>query len=242
MKSSSSRLFPHPCTHNWYILSRIREEVSHFVSDHLAAFSHLPKVLDFGAGDAPYLPLFDGKVAEYVCCDIPQNRKADIHILEDGSVPLPDRSFDVILSIQVLEHVDDVSTYLAETSRLLKDDGVVFLSTHGQWIYHPFPRDLWRWTIEGLQEVVSHAGFDVVKIAWCGGPLVYALQLITFTLKWSMGERLPLLASLFPICSLILNRCMPLADRITSVHGSQNAALYFLVLKKFVVHEKGDQK
>ncbi len=50
-------------------------------------------------------------------------------LLTDGdTVPLPDASFDVIVSTHVIEHVVSPSRYLAEVARLLKPDGVILLA------------------------------------------------------------------------------------------------------------------
>ncbi|MHC5120370.1 MAG: class I SAM-dependent methyltransferase [Planctomycetota bacterium] len=52
-------------------------------------------------------------------------------ILYDGKiVPLPDASFDIIVSYQVLEHVGSMETTLSECIRLLKPGGTM---------YHVFP-------------------------------------------------------------------------------------------------------
>jgi SAM-dependent methyltransferase len=52
-------------------------------------------------------------------------------ILYDGNlVPLPDTSFDIIVSCQVLEHVGSLETTLSECIRLLKPGGIM---------YHVFP-------------------------------------------------------------------------------------------------------
>ncbi|MHC4232376.1 MAG: class I SAM-dependent methyltransferase [Planctomycetota bacterium] len=52
-------------------------------------------------------------------------------ILYDGNiVPLPDASFDIIVSYQVLEHVGSLETTLSECVRLLKPGGIM---------YHVFP-------------------------------------------------------------------------------------------------------
>jgi len=235
------RLFPRPFVHNWYILTKIREEVSRFVTAYVTIASPLPRVLDYGSGDAPYSSLFEGKVLEYVTCDIPQNIKAEVHILEDGSVPLPGNSFDIVLSIQVLEHVDDVARYLGEAMRLLRDGGVMFLSTHGQWIYHPIPKDLWRWTREGLVKTVRDAGFSVERVEWCAGPLAYALQLINFSIKWSVEGKYRFLLPCLPLVSFVLNRLMCLADTMTTTRSPENGAIYFLVLRKSSVREKRNQ-
>lgn len=48
----------------------------------------------------------------------------------------PDRSFDVVFSSNVLEHVDDVRALLEEAARVLKPDGIMV---------HVLPSATWRW-------------------------------------------------------------------------------------------------
>lgn len=50
-------------------------------------------------------------------------------IKPDAPLPLPDASFDVVLSFQVIEHVHDDHAYLREAARILTNDGVLILIT-----------------------------------------------------------------------------------------------------------------
>ena len=68
-------------------------------------------------------------------------------------------------------------TYLAECHRVLADDGLLILSTHGIWRYHPDPLDLWRWTSEGLKRVTQGAGFSILYFRGILGPAATGLQL-----------------------------------------------------------------
>lgn len=47
----------------------------------------------------------------------------------DGPLPFPDEAFDVVLSFQVIEHVRDVGTYLAEARRVLRPGGMLVVIT-----------------------------------------------------------------------------------------------------------------
>jgi SAM-dependent methyltransferase len=109
------------------------------------------RVLDVGCGDRPYERLLAG-AAEVVGFDVPGNPHADLHGSID-SIPVDDASFDVVLCLQVLEHVPDPAAAVRELRRVVRPGGRVLLSTHGVYPYHPNPDDLWRWTHAGLERL-----------------------------------------------------------------------------------------
>ena len=97
----------------------------------------------------------------------------DIAIRADGTLDAPDRSADLVVSFQVLEHVRDLDTYLGEARRVLRDDGLLLLSTHGTWLYHPHPEDHRRWTREGLIADLAVRGFEATECIAVVGPLAW---------------------------------------------------------------------
>jgi SAM-dependent methyltransferase len=44
--------------------------------------------------------------------------------LKDGHIPFPDNKFDIVISNQVFEHIDDFATPLAEINRVMKQSGI----------------------------------------------------------------------------------------------------------------------
>lgn len=114
------------------------------------------RVLDVGCGDRPYAELF-ADAAEVVGFDVPGNPYADLH----GSIetiPVEDGSFDVVLCLQVLEHVPDPAAAVRELRRAVRPGGRVLLTTHGIYPFHPNPDDLWRWTHTGLARLFRENG------------------------------------------------------------------------------------
>lgn len=141
-----------------------------------ARLPHGARVLDLGCADLHYQPLLP-KGVEYVGADLAGNPWAALELNPDGTVPAADDSFALVLSTQVLEHVDDPTGYLAECRRVLEPGGTLLLTTHGIMYYHPDPRDYWRWTGAGLTKVVEEAGFAVEEMRGLMGLAPAALQL-----------------------------------------------------------------
>lgn len=121
---------------------------------------HEARVLDVGAGDRPYRDLFPAAVS----FDVPGSPHADLHgSLE--AIPVEDASFDVVLCLQVLEHVPDPGAAVRELHRVVRPGGRVLLSTHGVYPFHPNPDDLWRWTHQGLERLfLTNAEWSSVTV------------------------------------------------------------------------------
>ena len=134
-------------------------------------------VLDYGCGNKPYEALFRAKFRQYVGADFAGNDDAQLVVGPHGELPLEPESVDCVLSTQVLEHVDDPQSYLAEAYRVLRMQGSLVLSTHGTWRYHPDPTDYWRWTIDGLRREITRAGFDIWSTQSVLGMASCAVQL-----------------------------------------------------------------
>jgi SAM-dependent methyltransferase len=184
------------------------------------------RVLDYGCADCPYRSFLPAGV-EYVGADIPGNPQASVTLRAGGSVPVQDASFDAVLSTQVLEHVADPQLYLAECFRVLRPGGQLLLSTHGIFVYHPDPVDLWRWTGEGLRTAVERAGFEVLACQGVIGLAATALQL----LQDAISYRLP--ARLVPWLALVMQPLVALADRFETPQSlGYNAQVFAVVARR----------
>jgi SAM-dependent methyltransferase len=69
-------------------------------------------------------------------------------------LPFEDKRFDIVISQQVLEHVEDIDAYYKESSRVLKGTGILYggfphrlvpYDTHSRtWFIHYFPKPIQR--------------------------------------------------------------------------------------------------
>ena len=180
-------------------------------------------VVDYGCGDKPYLELFASRCSSYLGVDA-GGTAADLPLNEDGTLPLPSDSADLVISTQVLEHVADPALYLAEAARVLRRDGKLILSTHGIWAYHPHPTDFWRWTSDGLARVVEQAGFGIVSFRGILGPPATGLQL------WQDAVRAGLPGPLRPPFTFVAQFFVGLQDSITRQATRDRDASIFLVV------------
>lgn len=119
-------------------------------------------VFDYGCGGAPYRGLFN-RCRVYVAADVTPGAAVERLLRADGSTDEADRSYDFVLSTQVLEHVRDPALYLRECHRILRDGGRLLLTTHGMIEEHGCPYDFQRWTARGLADAVTGAGLHVVE-------------------------------------------------------------------------------
>src|SRR3974390_129392 len=120
--------------------------------------ANVSRVLDYGSGGSPYRLFF--KNAIYHRADL-SGRDLDFKFGPDAKLPLSAEGYDLVLSTQVLEHVESPATYLHECYRVLKPNGYLLLTTHGIFEEHGCPYDYWRWTSFGLQKIVEEAGLKV---------------------------------------------------------------------------------
>jgi SAM-dependent methyltransferase len=104
------------------------------------AVRHCPaggKVLDYGCGMGQIVSLMRqagldayGCEAFYAGGDVRNKVPAEmlgVSVLEivDGRIPFADQTFDLVLSNQVIEHVEDLDSVLHEIVRVLKPNGIV---------------------------------------------------------------------------------------------------------------------
>jgi SAM-dependent methyltransferase len=230
------RLSPRFWRRDAYLLNKLGRHVAEIAKRfHEGSVIGMPnpgdKVVDFGAGAAPYRALFERSGIGYVVCDLDVN--AEVMISPGTPVPLQDSSAKLVVSFQVLEHVWDLDWYLSEARRLMAPDGALVLSTHGTWLYHPHPTDFRRWTRDGLVLELTSRGFAVQEIAGLVGPLAWTTQFRALGFHRLLSA-IPLLgAVLAALVSTVMNFRMFIEDAITPAEWTnKNAAVYVLVARK----------
>ncbi|WP_374615141.1 class I SAM-dependent methyltransferase [Sphingorhabdus sp.] len=143
----------------------------------IAAFlpeDYVGRVLDYGAGNSPYRRFI--RCDRYVSADVGQNLAGDIDYLIVPGEPLPIAadSFDLVLLLDVLEHVPDPAYVLAEIRRLLAPGGRLIISLPFLYREHETPNDFVRYTAFGVRELLAHQHGSLVRVSKAGN-LYYTL-------------------------------------------------------------------
>jgi len=191
------------------------------------------KILDYGCGVKPYKYIFSRYEHEYIGIDVDNNPHADYKIEPDKKLPFNDEEFDIILSSQVLEHVEDVDLYLSECKRLLRTGGILILSTHGTWQFHSAPIDVQRWTSYGLKKLIEKYDFKIVNFIPALGQLALTSQLrLTFYHSFVKEIFKPMLILFYPL-SILYQIKMRIEDALTPQRVKErDSAIYIVFAKK----------
>jgi SAM-dependent methyltransferase len=77
-------------------------------------------------------------------------------------------SFDVVVSTECLEHVADWQLAVAQMTLVLRPGGVLVWTTRSPGFLYHHPPDRWRYTPEGMAEILHRLGLDTVLV--CSDP------------------------------------------------------------------------
>jgi len=115
--------------------------LNHFIRK-VVRKDNVKKVLDYGCGNGLFYPLFrsvfpEAEVfgADISSVAIEQIKKKypeisdRLNVINDDSTNFPDGFFDVVVSVEVMEHVADLDKYLTEIKRVLNKGGLFIWTT-----------------------------------------------------------------------------------------------------------------
>lgn len=227
---NKKRLYPSLWQHDYHVLTGLRSRITEFVKKVQKGKRYI--FLDYGCGTAPYKDLLSPILKEYIGIDIAKSPATKLIVSEKAKVPLKSDSIDIVLSTQVLEHVEDVQFYLSQCKRLLKKNGLLLLSTHGVWPYHPFPHDYHRWTAEGLVNELKKQDLICISITSILGSYAAIVQFELLLIAESLIKKGFWAKSLLKAISVIGNGVIWIYDKLFPSTKTGDAAVYFLVAQK----------
>lgn len=117
-------------------------------------------VLDVGAYDVngSYRPICEALGKSYTGLDIVAGPNVDIVAADPYRYQIPDGSFDIVISGQAMEHVEQPWRWVPELARVLKPGGTLIIITHHNYPEHRYPVDCWRILPDGMRVLFDIAG------------------------------------------------------------------------------------
>jgi SAM-dependent methyltransferase len=158
-------------------------------------------VLDLGGERrSEYHPLFKGDFS-VTTVNIQGETHPDIIADLEKPLPIADASYDAVLLINVLEHIFEYRTLVAESARVMKPGGIIIIVVPFLFPVHPSPHDYHRYTNEALEIMLMHSGFSDIRVK--------ALGTGVFATRFAMLERLfpKFLEPLLTICGMLAGFC-----------------------------------
>lgn len=189
-------------------------------------------LIDYGCGKMPYKKKFPKNI-QYIGVDLSSNNNAEIKIKEDSNLPFRKKSIDIVISTQVLHKVKNYNRYLKNCSYVLKKNGLLFLTTHGNWTYHPAGSgDYYRFTIQGLKYLFNFYGLKILEIEPIIGTLGGALHIRQIVLN-SWLKKVPLIGLLLCyMLNFVTNLRILVEDKLQSFGTSVSNPIAFAVTAK----------
>ena len=158
----------------------------------IGASTRFPKLLDVGGRKSPYTI---GLAAKITVLDLPReseiqqklnlginegiidqikNRRSNVDaVMVDDMTDsrLPDESFDIVVSVEVLEHVEEDEKFVSEVSRVLRHGGRFLMTTpNGDWVENKNPDHKRHYKKHQLEELLRrHFNQVQVDYAIVGG-------------------------------------------------------------------------
>jgi SAM-dependent methyltransferase len=140
----------------------------------LSRLEYRGRVLDFGGGErAHYYDVFRSWLADgvYESANIDSAMAPTYLVAPDGRLPVEAGSFDMVISINTLEHVYAIEQALDELLRVVKPGGRLVLSVPFLYRVHGCPDDFNRPTASWWRETLSRKGvaeLEIAPLAWDG--------------------------------------------------------------------------
>jgi len=139
--------------------SRWRQADWKFLEQELEKLEAQAKILDSGCGHGDFASLFAGH--PFLELDIYPYPEVDLVCDLTLCVPFQENSFDLVVLMNVVEHVPEPQTLLKVVYQLLSPGGIAVVAVPFMLKIHQAPIDFARFTHYALQKMAVEIGFQV---------------------------------------------------------------------------------
>lgn len=148
------------------------------VREWLRAAPRASTVLEIGAGTAFMRPVIRAEIPDvlYVSSDIAPTENTNL-VVDACALPLATASVDVVLALEVLEHIERPEQLVAEASRVLRPGGHLILTVPFMFGVHDF-MDYHRFTPLGMEQLLGRHALELEQVRVRGGVFVASSGLV----------------------------------------------------------------
>jgi len=193
------------------------------------------RLLDIGCGRKPYAEIFAPQISWYIGIDRDSKSEADV-CADVAHLPFPTKTFDTVLSTQVLEHVADPEAVVREAARVLNAKGVLILTVPHICRVHGAPFDYQRYTKFGVIKLLESCNLEPVVIQEMGGFWIMCAYMLTFYIAESLipslmrkGHLYSAIARALPLCYLPTYKIF---ERLDSFHFDADNTFNYIVVAR----------
>ena len=134
------------------------------VQQHLSDLENL-SIVDIGSQDVngSFKPIFNKKGWIYKGLDACPGNNVDIILSDPYSLPLPDKSVDVVISGSAFEHIEFFWLTWEEICRITKSGGYIILVVPSKGPEHRYPIDAWRFYPDAMSALARLTKIELVS-------------------------------------------------------------------------------
>ena len=128
------------------------------------------ELLDAACGQMPYLQVYRSCTTSITCTDLnSQHPHADVVCDLNHRWPFAEQTFDTILLLDVIAHLEHPGRALQEAARCLRPGGKLILSTPFAYWISMYPQEYYHPTDTALRALCRDAALDILHLDAYGG-------------------------------------------------------------------------
>ncbi len=183
---------------HWWFFGR-RKLIENFLKEYVPVGG---KILDFGCNNGFFVDILQKSGYEVIGVDVSEEAiefgvsrgvKKLYHISSAQPLPFPPSSFDAILALDVLEHIEDDHLALVELKRVLKSGGKLIATVPAfpfMWgVQDEVAHHFRRYTKKTAMTLFGKAGLDIVRFTFFNFFLFLPAALIRIFAKFFPPKR-----------------------------------------------------
>lgn len=113
-------------------------------------------------------PLFDAPSWRYTGLDLTAGPGVDVVLPAPYEWPALSGAFDVVVSVNTLEHIPAPWRWIRAVGSILRFGGLLLLIAPNTWEFHEYPVDCWRVWPDGLRALFDEARIETLDAGFEG--------------------------------------------------------------------------